>query len=214
MIFIFFKYFRVLHSSWCSSALLIVFIPSDHALSLTSFFPQRQTTLKVVTLVPNLSSWVPLSAYEEFILKLCSRVLEWLTTDLMWKSKFFWFFTPTFTTILTSIKKEGVACLTWLSVRILWTWHVLKLHENLIISSSELNDMWNFDFTVVLDWHVLKLHENLIISSSELNDKWEILIFTVVLDKIHSCASQDWHPLRHIDFTATLDLDRHRNDIS
>ena len=166
------------------SALLIVFIPSDHALSLTSFFPQCQTTFKVVTLVPNLSSWVPLSAYEEFILKLCSRVLEWLTTDLMWKSKFFWFFTPTFTTILTSIKKEGVACLTWLSVRILWTWHVLKLHENLIISSSELND------------------------------KWEILIFTVVLDKIHSCASQDWHPLRHIDFTATLDLDRHRNDIS
>ena len=166
------------------SALLIVFIPSDHALSLTSFFPQCQTTFKVVTLVPNLSSWVPLSAYEEFILKLCSRVLEWLTTDLMWKSKFFWFFTPTFTTILTSIKKEGVACLTWLSVRILWTWHVLKLHENLIISSSELND------------------------------KWEILIFTVVLDKIHSCASQDWHPLRNVDFTATLDLDRHRNDIS
>ena len=124
------------------SALLIVFIPSDHALSLTSFFPQCQTTFKVVTLVPNLSSWVPLSAYEEFILKLCSRVLEWLTTDLMWKSKFFWFFTPTFTTILTSIKKEGVACLTWLSVKILWTWHVLKLHENLIISSSELNDMW------------------------------------------------------------------------
>ena len=74
------------------SALLIVFIPSDHALSLTSFFPQCQTTFKVVTLVPNLSSWVPLSAYEEFILKLCSRVLEWLTTDLMWKSKFFWFF--------------------------------------------------------------------------------------------------------------------------
>ena len=83
--------------------------------------------------------------------------------------------------ILPSIKKESVACLTWLSVKILWTWHVLKLHENLIISSSELND------------------------------KWEILIFTVVLDKIHSCASQDWHPLRHIDFTATLDLDRHRN---
>ena len=81
-------------------------------------------------------------------------------------------------------EKEGVACLTWLSVKILWTGHVLKLHENLIISSSELND------------------------------KWEILIFTVVLDKIHSCASQDWHPLRHIDFTATLDLDRHRNDIS
>ena len=92
------------------SALLIVFIPSDHALSLTSFFPQCQTTFKVVTLVPNLSSWVPLSAYEEFILKLCSRVLEWLTTDLMWKSKFFWFFTPTFTTILTSIKK-GRCCL-------------------------------------------------------------------------------------------------------
>ena len=121
--------------------------------------------------------------------------LTWLSVKILWtwhvlklhenlKSKFFWFFTPTFTTILTSIKKEGVACLTWLSVRILWTWHVLKLHENLIISSSELND------------------------------KWEILIFTVVLDKIHSCASQDWHPLRHIDFTATLDLDRHRNDIS
>ena len=36
------------------SALLIVFIPSDHALSLTSFFPQCQTTFKVVTLVPNL----------------------------------------------------------------------------------------------------------------------------------------------------------------
>ena len=62
------------------SALLIVFIPSDHALSLTSFFPQCQTTFKVVTLVPNLSSWVPLSAYEEFILKLCSRVLESLTS--------------------------------------------------------------------------------------------------------------------------------------
>ena len=77
------------------SALLIVFIPSDHALSLTSFFPQCQTTFKVVTLVPNLSSWVPLSAYEEFILKLCSRVLEWLTTDLMclpcWSSANWWF---------------------------------------------------------------------------------------------------------------------------
>ena len=128
-----------------------------------------------------------LKNYLLFIVKFCCGD-DWSAASrhqwfhhLQVKSKFFWFFTSTFTTILTSIKKEGVACLTWLSVRILWTWHVLKLHEKLIISSSELNG------------------------------KWEILIFTVVLDKIHSCASQDWHPLRHIDFTATLDLDRHRN---
>ena len=182
MIFIFFKYFRVLHSSWCSSALLIVFIPSDHALSSTSFFPQRQTTLKVVTLVPNLSSWVPLSAYEEFILKLCSRVLEWLTTDLMWKSKFFWFFTPTFTTILTSIKK-GRCCLL----------DMIECQNSLNLACVEIAWKPNY-FQLWIERYVRN--------------------FDFIVVRIHSCFSQDWNPLRHIDFTATLDLDRHRNDIS
>ena len=123
----------------------------------------------------------------------CWSSANWWFHHLQVKSKFFWFLTPTFITILTSIKKESDACLTWLSVKILWTWHVLKLHENL---KSKFFWFFTPTFTTILTsikkegvacltwlsvrilwtWHVLKLHENLIISSSELNDIWKILI--------------------------------------
>ena len=146
MIFIFFKYFRVLHSSWCSSALLIVFIPSDHALSLTYSSLNARPPLRW-------SHWYPICLmstiecvwriHTEDLLT-CLRVIDnWqLISSFAGKKQNLLIFYANLHHILPSIKKESVACLTWLSVKILWIWHVLKLHENLIISSSELNDMW------------------------------------------------------------------------
>ena len=151
----------------------------------------------MVTLVPNLSSWVPLSAYEEFnteALLTCLRVIDnWqnVFAMLIFCQLVISSFAGKKQILLISyanlhhnsyIHKKGKCCLL----------DMIECQNSLNLACVEIAWKPNY-FQLWIERYVRNFD------------------FIVVLDKIHSCFSQDWNPLRHIDFTATLDLDRHRN---